>query len=91
MVKVKGVKLYPSEIRAVLLGIDGLDGAYRLTVSAKTGGGDKLSLDLKGMAGDEAAALVSQRFKSQTLISVDEIQILAELGDGPSLNDKRGK
>ncbi len=91
MVKVKGVKLYPSEIRAVLLGIDGLDGAYRLTVSAKTGGGDKLSLDLKGMAGDEAAALVSQRFKSQTLISVDEIQIVAELGDGPSLNDKRGK
>ena len=91
MVKVKGVKLYPSEIRAVLLGIDGLDGAYRLTVSAKTGGGDKLSLALKGMSGDEAAALVSQRFKSQTLISVDEIQILAELGDGPSLNDKRGK
>ena len=91
MVKVKGVKLYPSEIRAVLLGIDGLDGAYRLTVSAKTGGGDKLSLALKGLSGDEAAALVSQRFKSQTLISVDEIQILAELGDGPSLNDKRGK
>ena len=91
MVKEKGVKLYPSEIRAVLLGIDGLDGAYRLTVSAKTGGGDKLSLDLKGMAGDEAAALVSQRFKSQTLISIDEIQIVAELGDGPSLNDKRGK
>ena len=91
MVKVKGVKLYPSEIRAVLLGIDGLDGAYRLTVSAKTGGGDKLSLALKGMSGDEAAALVSQRFKSQTLISVDEIQIVAELGDGPSLNDKRGK
>ena len=90
MVKVKGVKLYPSEIRAVLLGIDGLDGAYRLTVSAKAGGGDTLSLALKGVAGDDAAELVSKRFKSQTLISVDEIQIVAELGDGPSLNDKRG-
>ena len=40
MVKVKGVKVYPSEIRSVLLGLDGPSGAYRLTVSAKDGGGD---------------------------------------------------
>ena len=90
MVKVKGVKLYPSEIRAVLLGIDGLDGAYQLTVSAKAGGSDKLSLSLKGVAGDDAAEVVSRRFKSQTFISVDEVRILPELDDGPSLNDKRG-
>ena len=91
MVKVKGVKLYPSEIRAVLLGIDGLDGGYRLTVSAKRGGSDTLSLALEGTAGDGAAELVSRRFKSQTLISVDEISIVAELEDGPSLIDQRGK
>ena len=84
MVKVKGVKLYPSEIRAVLLGIDGLDGAYQLTVSAKAGGSDKLSLSLKGVAGDDAAEVVSRRFKSQTFISVDEVRILPELDDVPS-------
>lgn len=91
MVKVKGVKLYPSEIRAVLLGIDGLDGGYRLTVSTKRGGSDTLSLALEGTADDGAAELVSRRFKSQTLISVDEISIVAELEDGPSLIDQRGK
>ncbi len=90
MVKVKGVKLYPSEIRSVLLGIDGLDGAYRLTVSGKPGGGDSLSLALKGTGGDAAAELISNRFKSQTLVSVDEISIMAELEDGPSLVDTRG-
>ena len=91
MVKVKGVKLYPSEIRAVILGIDGLDGGYQLTVSASAGGSDRLSLSLKGVAGDDAVETVSRRFKSQTLISVDEVRIVAELDPGPSLNDKRGK
>ncbi len=91
MVKVKGVKLYPSEIRAVILGIDGLDGDYQLIVSASAGGSDRLSLSLKGVEGDDAAETVSRRFKSQTLISVDEVRIVAELDPGPSLNDKRGK
>lgn len=91
MVKVKGVKLYPSEIRAVLLGIEGLDGGYRLTVSGKAGGGDSLSLALKGSAGDDAAEIISRRFKSQTLVSVDEVTIVPELDDGPSLVDKRGQ
>jgi phenylacetate-CoA ligase len=90
MVKVKGVKLYPSEIRSLLLGIDGLDGKYRLTVSAKPGGGDRLSLALSGKADDDALQIVSQRFKSQTLVSADEITLVDSLEDRPLSVDERG-
>ncbi len=90
MVKVKGVKLYPSELRAVLLGIDGLDGAYRITVATASGGADRLFLTLAGGGGDQAAEEVAARFKAQTLITADRINIVAELDDGPLLVDERG-
>ncbi len=89
MVKVKGVKLYPSEIRAVLLGLDGLTGKYRITVAAKPGGGDRLALTLEGAGGDEVIGEVGRRFKSQTLISADEIDLVETLGDGPLAVDQR--
>jgi len=90
MVKVKGVKLYPSELRTILLGVEGLDGAYRLLVSGNSRGGDRISLLLQGEGGDEIAEIVSKRFKSQTLVSVDEIIIKSELVAGPLLLDERG-
>ena len=90
MVKVKGVKLYPSELRTILLGVEGLDGAYRLLVSGNSRGGDRISLLLQGEGGDGIAEIVSKRFKSQTLVSVDEIIIKSELVAGPLLLDERG-
>ncbi|MEK9644071.1 MAG: AMP-binding protein [Alphaproteobacteria bacterium] len=90
MVKVKGVKLYPSEIRAVLLGLDGPTGGYRLTVSAKAGGGDRLALAIEGSGGDDVAEEVARRFKSQTLISADEIAFEETLAEGPAVVDERG-
>jgi len=89
MVKVKGVKIYPSEVRAVLLGLDGPTGTYRLTVSAKDGGGDRLALAIEGTGGDDVAAEISRRFRSQTLISADEIVFADELEDGPLAIDER--
>ena len=93
MVKVKGVKLYPSEIRSVLLGIPGLGGKYRLTVSLRPGGGERIKLTVEGTGGtggDEVIAEVAARFKSQTLVGADEIEIKAALDDGPVLVDERG-
>ena len=90
MVKVKGVKLYPSEIRSVLLGIDGLDGTYRITVSKKPGGGDAIRLTLSGTGGGDAIDRVAHRFKSQTLVAADDIQIVETLDDGPLVVDERG-
>lgn len=89
MVKIKGVKLYPSEIRSVLLGIDGLDGAYRLTVSKKSNGGDSLRLTLAGTGGDNVMERVAGRFKSQTLVAADEVIITEKLEDGPAVIDER--
>ena len=89
MVKVKGVKLYPSEIRAVLLGIAGLTGKYRITVETERGR-DRLALTLEGRADDDALETVAERFRSQTLIGADRIEVAAALGDGPVAVDRRG-
>ena len=89
MVKVKGVKLYPSEIRAVLLGIDGLTGRYRLTVDSERGR-DRLSLALEGSAGDDALEAIARRFRGQTLIGADRIEVAETLEDGPLAVDRRG-
>jgi phenylacetate-CoA ligase len=90
MVKVKGVKVYPSEIRAVLLGLDGLTGAYRLELSPNQSGGDKLVLIIEGAADSAVADEIARRFKSQTLISADDIRFVASLDDGPNVADGRG-
>ncbi|MBT3535655.1 MAG: hypothetical protein HN478_17370 [Rhodospirillaceae bacterium] len=89
MVKVKGVKLYPSELRSVLLGIDGLDGGYRMTVSKKSNGGDAIRLTLSGVGGDDVLERIAGRFKSQTLVTADEIEIMETLEDGPAVIDER--
>lgn len=89
MVKVKGVKVYPSEIRSVLLGLDGPTGVYRLTVSARDGGGDRLALALEGAGNDDVSEQIARRFKSQTLISADEITFVEKLEEGPAVLDER--
>lgn len=89
MVKVKGVKLYPSEVRTVLLGAEGLTGRYRITVAARSGGGERLALALEGAAGDDVLEAVARRFKSQTLLTADDIHTVADLPDGPLVIDQR--
>ncbi len=89
MVKIKGVKLYPSEIRAVLLGIKGITGKYSLSVSSGPGGGDRIALRLEGAAGDDIIEEISKRFKSQTLISADEIVLVEELPGDALVADTR--
>jgi len=89
MVKVKGVKLYPSEISTVLLGIDGLERKYTLTLSKKPTGGDSINLKIKGEPSDDAVEKITRRFKSQTLVSLDEVQIVTEIGEVPLLVDLR--
>ncbi len=89
MVKVKGVKLYPSEIRSVLLGIEGLTGAYRLGVSARASGDDRLVITLEGSGGDGTAEEVARRFRSQTLIGADDVVLVPELGKGAAVEDTR--
>ena len=88
MLKVKGVKIYPSEIRAVLLGVEGLTGKYRIAVETERGR-DRLALILEGSADDDALETVAKRFRSQTLIGADRIEVAAALDDGPVTVDRR--
>jgi hypothetical protein len=59
-------------------------------VARKPGGGDAIRLMIEGTGGDAANEQVAERFRRQTLVSADEIDIVAELPDGPLLVDERG-
>ena len=89
MVKVKGVKIYPSEVGAVLLGVEGLTGKYRIAVESERGR-DRLALTLEGSADDDALETVAERFRRQTLIGADRIEVAEALDDGPVTVDRRG-
>lgn len=89
MVKAKGVKLYPSELRTVLLGLDGLSGRYRLGVDKKPGGADLLTLEVEGRLDDAGRDQLLRRFASQTLVGLDRLDAVEALTDGPLCHDRR--
>jgi phenylacetate-CoA ligase len=89
MVKIKGVKVYPSELRTLLLGVDGLSGAYRLVVLRKANGGDHLCLQVEGSPTPAALDTLATRFKQQTLISADAIEAVAKLEGTHLVTDQR--
>jgi phenylacetate-CoA ligase len=73
----------------VLLGLEGPTGGYRLIVSAKEGGGDRLALAVEGAGNADVTEEIAKRFKSQTLISADEIVFADHLEEGPLAVDER--
>lgn len=86
MVKVKGVKLYPTEL-APILGAFGLDprGGAQLVVETKEGGTDKLTLRLKA---EQVPPALGEALQRATGIKLDEIVADPAL-EGPPLVDKR--
>jgi len=86
MVKVKGVKLYPTELAPVLMafGIDSRGGA-QLVVETKEGGTDKLTLRIKAEA---VPPRLGPALQQATGIRLDDIQADPAL-EGPPLVDKR--
>ena len=88
MVKVKGVKLYPSELKAVLLGIDGAK-QLRLVISHKVSGGDHVALQVEGNLDADGLGQLAARFKRQTLISADVIEAVEQLDGSDAVIDQR--
>jgi phenylacetate-CoA ligase len=86
MVKVKGVKLYPTELAPLLMafGIDPRSGA-QLVVETKDGGTDKLTLRIKS---DSVPPQLGPALQQATGIRLDDIQADPNL-EGPPLVDKR--
>lgn len=86
MVKVKGVKLYPTELAPLLMAfsIDPRGGA-QLVVETKEGGTDKLTLRIKAEA---VPPQLGPALQQATGIRLDDIQADPAL-EGPPLVDKR--
>lgn len=79
MVKVKGVKLYPTELAPILAGF-GLDPrGFQVVVETKEGGTDALVLRVKAAAVPEGLA---EAVRHATGLRVDRIETAEELECG---------
>ncbi len=86
MVKVKGVKLYPTELAPLLMAF-GLDprGGAQVVVETKEGGTDKLTLRIRAEA---VPPQLGPALQQSTGLRFDAIEAVATL-EGPPLLDKR--
>jgi phenylacetate-CoA ligase len=89
MLKIKGVKFWPSQIGNILREFPEYKGRYRVVVRSKMGV-DKLELMVEGneSAKDRADDL-SRRLKQETLLAFDKIEIVEKLEEGPLVLDER--
>lgn len=89
MLKIKGVKFWPSQIATILRSYPQLSLRYQVVVDSLEGV-DTLSLVIEGPP-DSAAALdkLASHLKTETLLKFNEIRIAEKLEDGPSIVDKR--
>ncbi len=89
MLKVKGVKFWPSQVSGILRSCSGLSNKYRVIVSTR-GGVDHLQLMVEGSDASGAAVdELAKRLKRETLLAFNDIQVLVKLEDGPSVVDER--
>jgi len=89
MLKIKGVKFWPSQINGILRAFQEFTNKYRVYVSTKRGV-DFLALKVEGdpEEGDKLERL-SEQLKRETLLAFNDIQVVDELEDGPLVVDER--
>ena len=89
MLKIKGVKFWPSQLATILRSYPQFSPQYRLVVDSLKGV-DTLSLVVEGKT-DDAPVLdkLATHLKSETLLKFNEIRITEKLEDGPNVVDKR--
>ena len=89
MVKVKGVKIYPSQIPLVLKGFPFLSGTYQMIISS-AGTTDSLEVLVEGDQPENFdISLLKQKLKQELLINPDKIEIRKRLDDGEIIDDRR--
>lgn len=94
MAKIKGVKVYPTELRRLLDGVAGATGRYRLVIARKPNGGDHVTFQVERAPAADAAqteAALAAQFKAQTLIAADGIEFVAALEGDQIVQDMRSK
>jgi len=89
MLKIKGVKFWPSQIGTILKEFPECKEKYRIFVHSPKGV-DTLELIVEG---DETARNrtedLSRRLKQETLLTFNKIEIVEKLEEGPLVLDKR--
>ena len=88
MLKIKGVKFWPSQIGMVLPGIAGAGKRYKVVVRNPQGV-DTLTLMLEGQEGRVDIEGLSQRLKKETLLAFNEIILVNQIDEGPVVEDQR--
>lgn len=89
MMKIKGVKVYPSQLRLLLHGIDGVSGNANLQVD-RPENTDRLSIYLEGDPAMIDEKELSGMIQSELLISPDTLEVVSSLDvDGLSIEDDR--
>lgn len=89
MLKVKGVKFWPSQVGNILREFLECTGRYRIKVSSKLGT-DWLELLAEGMEAAEGRTKeLSRRLKQETLLTFDKIEIVGKLEEGPLVDNER--
>lgn len=92
MRKIKGVKVYPSEVQLFLAGIDGVDARnIQLKVTRPEGGTDRLLLRVNGDPGTVDQEDLRKELRGLLNIKVDELEVTEEfeLGDDDLIVDAR--
>lgn len=89
MSKVKGVKLYPTQVALLIAGIDGLDPRrFRITVRER-GGVDEVGLEVVGERPGVDLDELQRRLKDATLLSFNSVEIVDALDQGGPIRDLR--
>lgn len=93
MRKIKGVKLYPEQVRAVLDTVDAVQGRrYRLYMRQQDRGTAHLRLEIEGPTlADGVAEQVAAAFRRDIVIVPNRIDAVETLADGPLLSDENPK
>jgi len=88
MLKVKGVKLYPSQIKTIIEE-HGIGTGFRLTIRSEKGA-DRLTLTLKDTSGARSKTeSLRHALRKATLLNFNEIVFSDRLEEGPRVSDER--
>ncbi|MBX3276966.1 MAG: AMP-binding protein [Acidobacteria bacterium] len=91
MYRVKGLKFYPSVAVLCLAGIQGVHPLkYRFTISRPSGTTDYVKFAVQGNPSAVDAEVVKKKIGLRTLFEPNEVEIIEQWVDGPTVVDERG-
>ncbi len=91
MYRVKGLKFYPSVIVLALAGVPGVHPLkYRVFISRPTGTTDHVKIKAQGDPNAVDSEVVKKKLAHRLLFEPNEVEIVQEWEDGPTVVDERG-